>query len=279
MVPASVLQSMPSFPPPAPLFSSVRGPREGTRRWTLAVVAAVVVQAALVAVVSWSAGHGPSVLPASPSREVEVVFQAAAPRPAPVPAPAPRPARQKVAARVAAPAPAPVPEPVVDAPPPVPEVAAPLEPVAPWDLALVGTAGDGQPQQAVAAAGTGSMASPDSAPAGASGDVVGGQGAGGAGVSLDGYGADLSRAVTRHRRYPPQARRLRLEGTVLVEVDVARDGSLAGEPVVSRSSGHAVLDEEALRMVRVAAPFSPLPAGVSGEAAHFVLPVRFGIRE
>jgi protein TonB len=98
-------------------------------------------------------------------------------------------------------------------------------------------------------------------------------------VDLEAYGTDLSRAITAHRRYPPQARRLRLEGTVLVEVSVSRDGSLVGNPVVSRSSGHAVLDEEALRMVRAAAPFPALPAGIPGPTAQFVLPVRFGIRD
>jgi len=278
MLPASVLQSMPS---PAPLFSSAGGPREGTRRWTLAVVAAVAVQGTLLAVVSWSAGHGPARAVEPRSREVEVVFQTAAPRPVPAPAPAPvpRPERQRAAQPVAAPKPAAL-EPVVGAPPPpVPEVAAPMEPAAPWELALMGVAGDGQKREGAAPQGAATGAVADTSPGGTAAPTAGGQGAGGEGVDLDGYGSGLSKAVTAHRRYPPQARRLRLEGTVLVEVDVARDGSLAGDPVVSRSSGHAVLDEEALRMVHAAAPYPPLPAGVTGASSHFVLPIRFGIRD
>jgi len=271
MVPASVLESMPSLPPPAPLFSSARGPREGTRRWTFAVVAALVVQGTLLSVVSWSAGHGPSLAEAPRARDVEVVFQAPLPKPvlAPAAAPAPRSERQRVSHHVAAPAR--LAEPVTDVPPPpVPEVAAPSESAAPWDLALVGVAGDGQPAEPAApqaAAGAGPAAD------------TGGKGAGGGGVDLEGYGAGLSKAVTAHRHYPAQARRLRLEGTVLVGVDVSRDGALAGDPVVTRSSGHAVLDDEALRMVRAAAPFPALPTGVTGASAHFVLPIRFGIRD
>ena len=281
MVPASVMQSMPSLPPPAPLFSAARGPREETRRWTLAFLFAGALQAALVGVVAWSAGHGPSVTPGDRPRDVEVVFQAHVPRPAPAPAPAPTKITRHAVTR-SVPAPVPVaapPPPAGEAPPPMPEIAAPSEPVAPWDLALVGTVGEaaqavgvpaGQGDPATTA--VGSATSP-------AGEAERGKGAGGDGVDLEAYGTGLSRAVTSQRRYPPQARRLRLEGTVLVEVDVARDGSLAGEPVVSRSSGHALLDEEALRMVRSAAPFPALPGAHPGSSAHFVLPVRFGIRD
>ena len=51
MVPANVLATMQPLPHCAPVFSAVRAPAEGTRRWTLAVVLAVAVQGALVAVV------------------------------------------------------------------------------------------------------------------------------------------------------------------------------------------------------------------------------------
>jgi protein TonB len=281
MVPANVLATMHRLPHRAPVFSAVRAPDEGTRRWTLAVVLALAVQAGLVAVVSWSAGHAP-VVPARPERpEIEVVFQAHVPRPAPVPAPAPAPAKleRRAAPRPVVPAEvaAPVPE-VAPARPSLPEVSTPSEAVAPGEPALVATSGD--PAGATASAPTSSPAGEAPGAAGSVGlSIPGGKGSGGDGADLDAYGAHLSRAVTAHRRYPTQARRLRLEGTAVVEVDVARDGALVGAPVISRSSGHAVLDEEALRMVRAAAPFEALPAGLAGTTAHFVLPIRFGIRD
>lgn len=278
MVPANVLASMQPLPHRAPVFSAVRAPDEGTRRWTLAVVVAVAVQAAVVAVVSFSAGHGP-VLPVRPERpEVEVVFQAAVPRPAPAPAPAaPRPERTRTA-RAAAPAEQVVAPPPVVAPAALPELPAPSESVGMDDLALVAGAGEAAaPSAPVAAVGPVDAEPGPAAQGGVS--APGAKGSGGDGVDLEAYGSQLSRAVTAHKRYPAQARRLRLEGTVLVEVDVARDGSLSGPPVISRSSGHAVLDEEALRMVRAAAPFAALPAGLAGATAHFVLPIRFGIRD
>jgi periplasmic protein TonB len=50
-------------------------------------------------------------------------------------------------------------------------------------------------------------------------------------------------------RYPAAARRRGQQGTVLLTVTVAADGSVS-EALVTRSSGHAVLDEEAVRTVR-----------------------------
>lgn len=281
MVPANVLATMQPLPHRAPVFKAVRAPDEGTRRWTLAVVLAVAVQAGLVAVVAWSAGHGPAASARAEKPEVEVVFQARVPRPAPAPAPAPPPAKleRRAAPRTHLPAqvPAPVPE-LAPSRPALPEVSAPSGAAVPGELTLVGSVGgaSGATEAVVPPAPEG-----ESVGAGAAADLTApdGKGSGGDGVDLEGYGVQLSRAVTAHRRYPAQARRLRLEGTAVVEVDVARDGTLAGAPVLSRSSGHAVLDEEALRMVRAAAPFAALPSGLAGATAHFVLPIRFGIRD
>lgn len=53
---------------------------------------------------------------------------------------------------------------------------------------------------------------------------------------------------------------LGLEGKVILMVYLDADGALEREPRVRRSSGHEVLDEEAVRMVKAAAPF-PRPKG------------------
>ncbi len=75
-------------------------------------------------------------------------------------------------------------------------------------------------------------------------------------------GAYLSEGVTdrvrRHRNYPAIAQEMGLEGTVEVRVVVAPDGTLASPPTIDESCGHEVLDDEALRIVRRAAPFPPL---------------------
>ncbi len=94
-------------------------------------------------------------------------------------------------------------------------------------------------------------------------------------IDLRAYGRGVYRSVVGYRRYPRVARRLGLEGRVLVKISVAHDGRLAGEPVVYRSSGHELLDREALRMVRQASPFAPLPEGFSKPVAVIVVPIEF----
>jgi protein TonB len=92
------------------------------------------------------------------------------------------------------------------------------------------------------------------------------------------YREQLSRRVTRQRRYPAQAVRLGLEGTALVRVRINPDGALAAPPRLEGSSRFRVLDDEALRMVEAAAPFAPLPSGWIRESAEFVIPVSFTLR-
>ena len=58
--------------------------------------------------------------------------------------------------------------------------------------------------------------------------------------------------------YPEEARRSRLYGSLRLMVAVLPDGSLR-EVELFESSGHKVLDDAAIRIVRLAAPFAPFP--------------------
>lgn len=75
--------------------------------------------------------------------------------------------------------------------------------------------------------------------------------------------------LSQYRRYPPSARRARLEGTVEIVVVLLPDGRLVQQRV-AQSSGHAVLDQAALELLRRA---SPVPAATfdTGEAAELEL--------
>jgi protein TonB len=61
--------------------------------------------------------------------------------------------------------------------------------------------------------------------------------------------------------YPREARELGLYGNLTLHVAVRSDGTLEGIRVV-RSSGHEVLDQAAVRIVELAAPFAPFPPGI-----------------
>lgn len=64
--------------------------------------------------------------------------------------------------------------------------------------------------------------------------------------------------------YPSEARELGLFGSLILHVAVRADGSLEAVRVV-RSSGHDVLDEAAIAIVRLAAPFAPFPDDIARE--------------
>ena len=61
--------------------------------------------------------------------------------------------------------------------------------------------------------------------------------------------------------YPDEAKRNKLYGNLLMHVAVRADGSVERIRVV-RSSGHKLLDDAAVRIVRMAAPFAPFPPGI-----------------
>jgi len=64
--------------------------------------------------------------------------------------------------------------------------------------------------------------------------------------------------------YPREARELGLFGSLILHVAVRADGSLEGIRVV-RSSGHEILDQSAIRIVELAAPFAPFPPNIKRE--------------
>jgi periplasmic protein TonB len=64
--------------------------------------------------------------------------------------------------------------------------------------------------------------------------------------------------------YPDEAKRRKLYGNLLMHVAVRSDGSIERIRVV-RSSGHKLLDDAAVRIVRLAAPFAPFPPEIREE--------------
>jgi protein TonB len=64
--------------------------------------------------------------------------------------------------------------------------------------------------------------------------------------------------------YPDEAKRQRLYGNLILHVAVKKDGSVEQVRVL-HSSGHKLLDDAAVRIVRLAAPFSPFPKEIREE--------------
>jgi len=64
--------------------------------------------------------------------------------------------------------------------------------------------------------------------------------------------------------YPDEAARQKLHGNLLLNVSVLADGTIEQISVL-HSSGHKILDDAAIRIVRLAAPFSPFPQAIHKE--------------
>ncbi|MEW8015147.1 MAG: TonB family protein [Candidatus Sedimenticola endophacoides] len=64
--------------------------------------------------------------------------------------------------------------------------------------------------------------------------------------------------------YPDEAKRRRLYGNLLLHVALNADGTIR-EINIKRSSGHKLLDDAAIRIVRLVAPYAPFPAEIREE--------------
>lgn len=71
--------------------------------------------------------------------------------------------------------------------------------------------------------------------------------------------------------YPKHALQQKISGKLLLDVAIKPDGSLHSIRVL-RSSGHAVLDRAAKRIVRMSSPFSPLPKDILKETDILHIP-------
>ncbi len=219
---------------------------------------------------------------------------AAAPAEAPPPeAPAPYPA---AAPQVPAPPPplaAPIP-PLAALPPPPPPVAAmppqPPVPATPPREVAVATqtrsaarnAAPSAPAPATrpaarqaASVGTGQGTPAPAAPASPAARPSGGADAGLTQLPPD-YAAAIARILRRGLRYPPPARDLGIEGTAMVRFAIARDGTIIAAQLV-RGSGSALLDHEALALLRRVSPLPRLPEAVSGASAAVLVPIGFAL--
>lgn len=63
--------------------------------------------------------------------------------------------------------------------------------------------------------------------------------------------------------YPQEAKVQGINGSLMLSVDIQPDGSVPPDGIViSRSSGHQILDDAAVRIVRLAAPYAAIPEDV-----------------
>jgi len=90
---------------------------------------------------------------------------------------------------------------------------------------------------------------------------------------------DLSLKVGKKMRvedYPKDAQRARQTGTAMVQVRVAGDGTVH-DVALARSSGHSVLDDQALHVVRRVTKLY-MPTQLRGREQRATVPIGFYLR-
>jgi protein TonB len=91
-------------------------------------------------------------------------------------------------------------------------------------------------------------------------------------ASARAYNALVFGHIQRFKRYPASARGA--SGTVVVRFELNRAGGVIGS-AVTKSSGNAALDREALDLLSRASPFPPFPTSKPGEKDNYIAPVNF----
>jgi protein TonB len=92
------------------------------------------------------------------------------------------------------------------------------------------------------------------------------------------YRVALAIAARRFKRYPPLARERGWEGRVEVAVSMSSSLPVPKMSLV-RSSGHALLDEQAVSMVERASAATALPDGLRGRGFRVLLPIEFSMED
>jgi protein TonB len=97
-----------------------------------------------------------------------------------------------------------------------------------------------------------------------------------AGEGRDAYLGRLLGQLNRHKQYPFAARRARITGVVMLHFVMDAQGKVLSFEI-AKSSGHAVLDAEALALIQRAQPLPALPADFPTRTLDAIVPVEFSL--
>lgn len=88
---------------------------------------------------------------------------------------------------------------------------------------------------------------------------------------VDTYFSDICQKIQQNMRYPKLARRMGLEGKVVVSFMVHKDGNIDDVRIV-QSSGVRILDKNAIDTIKNTAPFPKPPI-----TAELIVPIKYGL--
>ncbi|OAM52290.1 hypothetical protein A7981_02030 [Methylovorus sp. MM2] len=92
------------------------------------------------------------------------------------------------------------------------------------------------------------------------------------------YGSLLFDAISKYKQYPRMAQMRGWEGEVTIEIQINGNGDIISTKVI-HSSNYAVLDQQALEMVKKSLPLPPPPDTLRGRAFTIIVPIPFKLEE
>ncbi len=90
------------------------------------------------------------------------------------------------------------------------------------------------------------------------------------------YLKQLKKRIANKWSYPKEAYARQETGTAVVKFSIAEEGILVDSLIIS-SSGHDILDSEALRVVQAAGPFNPLPKKFNLSKLHIIAKFQYNL--
>ena len=117
---------------------------------------------------------------------------------------------------------------------------------------------------------------PGGGPGQGQGGLGGGSGQGNPNA-LKAYLAQVRKRLNSSKKYPSSARSQKLEGVATVSFILAPDGRVISSRLV-KSSGHAVLDEEVMALLRRVSPLPRRPKNLPQDNLSLTVPIQYSLR-
>jgi periplasmic protein TonB len=93
---------------------------------------------------------------------------------------------------------------------------------------------------------------------------------------VNNYSNLLRAHIAKHKKYPRIAQRRKMQGEVVIAIQIGGDGSLISKNI-QKSSGHNVLDKEGMNMMEKSKPFPVPPDTLKNSVTNVVVPIAFNL--